>query len=384
MRSGLLAASLLALIVAGCGGGDGAGEDRGGKAAIGPDVPVSARWKTDFSEHSVPLDEFASGGPGKDGIPAIDQPRFVDVPAADDFLTPREPVAVVELAGQAKAYPILIMVWHEIVNDELAGRPIAVTYCPLCNSTVAFEREVAGRTLTFGTTGTLRNSDLVMYDRQTESWWQQITADAVVGELTGVELHVIPSQILSWAEFKRLHPDGEVLSTRTGIDRPYGQNPYAGYDRPKSAPFALDGAADPALPPKERVAAVTTGEKSAVVYPFSRLKREAPLNDVIEGGPVVVFFDPKVASPLDAPEVSRGRDVGSAAVFERGAGGKTLAFERGPRPGTFRDRQTGSIWGMGGEATAGPLKSELLEQVPSDDQFWFALAAFFPDAEIRK
>jgi hypothetical protein len=283
-----------------------------------------------------------------------------------------------------KAYPIQIMVWHEIVNDTLAGHPITLTHCPLCNSTVAFSRRVDGRTLSFGTTGNLRNSDLVMYDRQTESWWQQLTAEAVVGKLTGTKLEVLPSQILSWGQFKRVHPGGLVLSRNTGYERPYGQNPYAGYDQPNSAPFALSGRSDPRLPPKERVAAVQTEQGSAVVYPFSRLERDAPVNDQVDRRPVVVFFDPRVGSALDAPEVSLGRNVGAAAVFSRHLGGRTLAFEQGEEPGTFRDRQTGSTWDMSGRATDGPLRGERLAQVPSDDQFWFALAAFFPKAEIRR
>jgi Protein of unknown function (DUF3179) len=384
--AGLLAAAVLA----GCGGASGGGATGGGTGggkARDPtqaDVQVSrAGWKTDFAKHSVPLDQFASGGPGKDGIPAIDHPRFVPVEAADRFLTDDEPVAVVELDGVAKAYPIQIMVWHEIVNDTIDGHPIALTYCPLCNSTVAFSRIVRGRTLSFGTTGNLRNSDLVMYDRQTESWWQQLTAEAVVGKLTGANLKVLPSQILSWAEFKRAHPDGLVLSRNTGYDRPYGQNPYAGYDQPNSAPFAFSGKPDPELPPKERVAAVRTGDRAAVVYPFSRLEHEAPVDDDIDGRPVVVFFDRKVASPLDAPEVSLGKDVGAAAIFDRRLRGRTLTFEDGPRPATFRDHQTGSTWSMSGRATDGPLNGEHLKQVPSDDQFWFALAAFFPHPDIR-
>jgi len=369
---------VLALVLAGCGG------DSGGTVPAGVEFDASG-WSTDFSKHSVPLDEFASGGPGKDGIPAIDRPRFVDVAGADRFLTDEEPVAVVELGGEASAYPIQIMVWHEIVNDELAGRPIAMTYCPLCNSTVAFDRRVDGRPLTFGTTGNLRRSDLVMYDRQTESWWQQITAEAVVGELTGTKLNVLPSQILSWAQFSRLYPDGRVLSTETGFAQPYGRNPYEGYDRAGSAPFALGAEPDRTLPPKERVAAVETGKDSAVVYPFSRLEREAPVNDTaFDDRPIAVFFDPGVGSPLDAAEVPLGREVGAAAVFDRTVGGRTLTFTAGPAPGAFRDRQTGSTWEMTGRATAGPLKGEVLDQVPSDDQFWFALAAFFPDAEIRR
>jgi hypothetical protein len=380
----LLGAVAVATALAGCG-------SAGGEGGVPADVQFpTAQWKTDFSTHSVPLEEFASGGPGKDGIPAIDRPKFVSVASTDAFLSGREPVAVVELGGEAKAYPIQIMVWHEIVNDTLAGQPIALTYCPLCNSTVAFDREVDGRTLSFGTTGNLRNSDLVMYDRQTESWWQQITAEAVVGELTGAKLHVIPSQILSWDQFKRNHPDGLVLSRNTGYDRPYGRNPYQGYDQPRSVPFALGKEPDRTLPPKERVAAVKTGPRSALVYPFSRLEEEAPIDDtmpqrsVVGGRPIVVFYDPKVASPLDASEVSVGRDVGAAAVFDRRVRGRTLSFEDGARPGTFRDRETGSTWGMSGRATAGPLKGTELRQVPSDDQFWFALAAFFPHAEIRR
>ncbi len=374
---------VLTLALAGCGAA--------GSAGLPADLDFSSHgWSTDFSEHAVPLTQFASGGPGKDGIPAIDRPRFVDVAAANRFLSDREPVAVVQLDGKAKAYPLQIMVWHEIVNDKLAGRSIALTYCPLCNSTVAFDRRVGGRTLSFGTTGNLRNSDLVMFDRQTESWWQQITGQAVVGELTGTMLRAIPSQILSWAQFKRLHPDGRVLSRQTGYNRPYGQNPYAGYDRPDSAPFALRSQPDRRLPPKERVVAVQTGERAAVVYSFSRLGHQTPINDtvprpaVVGTTPVVVFFDPKIASPLDTPTVSSGRDVGAAAVFERKVADRTLIFVRGPKPGTFRDRQTGSTWDMSGHSIAGRLKGSSLRQIESDDQFWFALAAFFPRAEIRR
>jgi hypothetical protein len=387
------ALALAAAVLAGCGGNGGPGETAaGGGRQPAADLRVStAGWKTDFSRHSVPLDEFLGGGPGKDGIPAIDRPRFVAVREADRFLDDPEAVAVLELGGKVKAYPIRILTWHEIVNDRLAGRPISVTYCPLCNSTVAFSREVGGRVLDFGTTGNLRNSDLIMYDRETESWWQQITADAVVGELTGTRLKVLPSQIVSWARLKRTSPDARVLSTNTGFSRSYGDNPYAGYDSdPDSRPFLLDSEPDRSLPPKERVAAVRTGRGAAVVYPFARLRREAPVNDtlpqrsVVGGRPVVVLFDPDLASPLDDSLVSEGRSVGTAAVFSRATGGRTLTFERGPGAGTFRDRQTGSTWDISGRATAGPLRGERLRQIASDDQFWFALAAFFPKADIRR
>jgi len=354
-------------------------------ADVADGVPFSTSgWDTNFSNHSVPLQEFVGGGPPKDGIPSIDDPEFVSVEEADRFLDPREPVAMVELGGEVRAYPIQILIWHEIVNDEIGGEPVAVTYCPLCNSTVAFSRVVDGTPVDFGTTGMLRNSDLVMYDRRTESWWQQITAEAVVGDQTGAKLDVVPSQILSWGELQRLHPEAQVLSRETGVDRDYGTSPYGGYDRdPDSQPFLLEGEPDRSLPPKQRVAAVRSGN-SAVVYPFSRLSKEAPVNDEVDTEPVVVFFDPDVASALDSPLVSAGRDVGAAAVFARSLDGRELDFERGPEAGTFRDRQTGSTWDMSGRATAGRLAGARMQRVPHDDQFWFALAAFFEDPEIRE
>jgi hypothetical protein len=381
MKWALLAAMLAAAVLAGCG----LGGDDGASSADGQ-VPFSTSgWATDFSEHGVPLDEFVGGGPPKDGIPSIDEPRFVSVDDADEFLDAREPVAVVEVENEARAYPIQILMWHEIVNDEIAGEPVAVTYCPLCNSTVVFRRELDGTPVEFGTTGMLRNSDLVMYDRQTESWWQQITAEAVVGERTGERLEVLSSQVLSWREFQRLHPRGQVLSRDTGFDRNYGANPYTAYESdPDSSPFLLEGQPDRSLPPKERVAAVKTAKGGAVVYPFSRLAKTAPINDEIECRPVVVLFDPDVASALDSPLISEGESVGAAAVFERTSNGRTLDFEAGPGRAEVRDSQTGSTWNLSGEATSGSLEGTQLEQVPHDDQFWFALAAFFDDAEIRR
>jgi hypothetical protein len=337
-------------------------------------------WKTDFAKHSVPLTEFQSGGPPRDGIPPVDEPEPTSQADAEDWLSEREPVLVVDAGGQVRGYPIQILVWHEIVNDTLGGRPIAVTYCPLCNSSLVFDRRVGFRVLTFGTTGNLRRSDLVMWDRQTESWWQQLSAEAVVGEFTGTRLKVLPSQMLSWANFKRIHPGGDVLSRDTGVERDYGRNPYAGYDQPDSPPFLFEGETDDRLPPKERVVAVFAGDDTVVV-PFSRLVREPVVQTEANGGPVVIFYKRGVVSPLDASVIEGSRDVGTAAAFDSRLDGRRLTFER--RDGNFVDRETGSRWNIAGRAVAGELAGERLEPVRHDQQFWFALAAFVPDARIE-
>src|ERR687892_2149806 len=337
-------------------------------------------WETDFSKHSVPLSEFQSGGPPRDGIPPVDEPKPTSQADADKWLLEREPVLVVELGGRVRAYPIQILIWHEIVNDTLGGRRIAVTYCPLCNSSLVFDRRVGGRTLTFGTTGNLRRSDLVMWDRQTESWWQQLSAEAVVGELTGTRLMVLPSQTLSWADFKRIHPAGDVLSRDTGAQRDYGSTPYVGYDRPDTEPFLFDGETDDRLPPKERVVAIFT-EDETVVVPFSRLAREPVVQTEAGGLPVVVFYKRGVVSPFDEPTITGSRDVGTAAAFDPRLDGRRLSFER--RDGSFVDRETGSRWNIAGRAVAGKLAGERLDPVRHDQQFWFALAAFVPGARIE-
>jgi len=378
VRPRLLAPALLALAVAGCGAsGTPSGRDDG--AGSGEVAISTAGWETDFDKHSVPLSEFQSGGPGRDGIPPVDEPKPVDQEQAEEFMDDKEPVLVAEAGGDARAYPVQILIWHEIVNDDLAGRPIAVTYCPLCNSSLVFDRRVEGETLTFGTTGNLRNSDLVMWDRQTESWWQQLTGEAVVGALTGTKLEALPSQTLSWSDFKERYPDGDVLSRDTGHDRDYGANPYEGYDTADQQPFLLDGEADRRLPPKERVAAAFVGDEVAVV-PFPRLARKRVVNAEVGGRPLVFLFKPGVRSALDAGAINDSKVVGTAAAFERTLDGRELEL-RAEGDG-FVDREGGSRFDITGRAVSGPLEGRRLPQVRHDQQFWFALAAFVPDARI--
>ena len=376
----MIALRLVIAVLTVCAGvaGIGCGDEDAASGGQGLRVSTS-EWKTDFSRHSVSLGEFTSGGPGRDGIPPIDEPAFVSQDSADAWLADNEPVLVVELDGTARAYPVQILTWHEIVNDRLAGRPIAVTFCPLCNSSLVFDRRIDGRVLTFGTTGNLRKSDLVMWDRQTESWWQQFSGEAVVGELTGRKLTPLASQTLSWKDFRERFPGGDVLSRDTGFSRDYGRNPYEGYDAPDEEPFLFEGETDRRLPAKERVAAVFIGDAAAVV-PFSRLRRQVVASFALSGTPVVVMFKPGVASALDEALIARSEDVGTSAAFDRRLEGSTLSFER--RGEAIVDRQTGSVWDITGRATDGPLRGKRLTAVRHDQQFWFALAAFLPDARI--
>lgn len=340
----------------------------------------TAGWSTDFSRHTVPLSEFTSGGPGKDGIPAIDAPRFESA-ASVGWLVDREPVIVFGIGDDWRAYPIQVLVWHEIVNDEVAGIPVAVTFCPLCHTAIVIDRRLGDRVLDFGTTGNLRHSDLVMYDRQTETWWQQATGRGVVGELAGAQLELLPSRILSWEQFRADHPDGQVLSRDTGHVRDYGRNPYPGYDRADASPFLLDATlVDGRLSPKVRVLGLQLGSE-AVAYPFPLLREHPVVNDEVGGTPVLVVWTDGAASGLGGSTVAGGDIVGSATAFERELDGRALTFGADGGGGLVDDA-TGSHWSRDGVALSGPLAGQRLLPIVADTPFWFAWAVFLPDTRI--
>lgn len=273
-----------------------------GETAFANPALWRAEWpNTDFTTHSVPLNEIFSGGVPKDGIPPIDDPRFAPISEVEGLYIGTEPVITVAIDGKAKAYPLGILMTHEIVNDTLAGRKIAVTYCPLCNSAVVFDRVVAGRELTFGVSGKLRNSDLVMWDRQTESWWQQFNGVGIVGEMTGVELDLLPVRTESFDRFRTRFPDGEVLLNPRGGP---GFNPYADYDS-SARPFLYRGAFPDGIRPLEYVVAV--GDE-AWALPLLRERR------VIVSGDLVVTWAPGQNAAMDRMDISKGRDIGNVVV----------------------------------------------------------------------
>ncbi len=335
--------------------------------------------RTDESKALVRLDEIISGGPPPDGIPAIDRPAFVP-PDQVPWLNPKEPVLALDVNGDARAYPLQILMWHEIVNDTVGGKAVVVTYCPLCNSGLVYERVVDGVTLDFGTSGKLYKSDLVMYDRLSHSLWAQMEGRAIVGQRAGTRLALVPANTLAFADWRAAHPRGKVLSRETGHRRDYGVNPYQSYDQPEGRPFLFNGRPDTRRPPKERVVGVKIGE-AAKAYPWPVLAKQRVIHDSVGGESLVILYQPGTLSALDDARIERSRPVGATGVFSRILDGKSLTFE--PTAAGFRDRETGTTWDLLGRGAGGPLAGRRLRPVPHVDAFWFAWAAFNPTTTLH-
>ncbi len=321
------------------------------------------------------FNEIMSGGVGRDGIPPIDSPQFDDFEIADQWLQPASPVIALEIDGVARAYPLAILTRHEIANDWIGDNPIAVTFCPLCNSAIVFDRRVGNDTLRFGVSGFLRNSDLIMWDDLTQSLWQQLTGEGIVGAHTGALLDIVPSQLVGYGAFKAQYPAGEVLSTGGGV---YGRNPYVGYDS-STTPFLFRGAPDPRLPATERVLAWAVDDHS-IAFPFSRLSAERVVNASFADRDVAVFWQPGAYSALDAARIDQSYDTGMAALFDRNIDGRTLTFQIDED--AITDAETGSVWNIFGSAVSGELAGAHLRALNAFPHFWFAWAAFHPDTEV--
>ncbi len=342
---------------------------------------VTAGWDTDWNRHTIAYDELLSGGPPRDGIPPIDDPVFISQDEAAEWLAGNEPVIALERNGDARAYPLQILTWHEIVNDTVGGDPVVVTFCPLCNSAIVFERVVDGEVTTFGTSGLLRFSDLVMWDRATESLWQQFTGEGIVGTHAGRQLAFLPSALVSFDDFREAYPDGLVLSRQTGHNRAYGQNPYVGYDTIGQSPFLFTGPTDGRLPAMARVITVYfEAQDVAVAYPLETLASAGVINDRQVGLDLVVFHAPGTASALGARTIAEAADVGATGVFSPMVDGERLTFKADD--GVFQDEETGTTWNVLGLGVDGPLAGRALEPIVHADHFWFSWAAFRPDTII--
>ncbi len=391
-------------LAAACSGGEQkatgvtAGPAAGATSSAKESARRGAQWpdwsRTDFSRTTIDLGEVVRGCPAKDCIPSLDAAGATTLPGVRrgeaNFARVRDteypdnyPVALLRIGDTVRAYPLHILTWHEIVNDVVNGVPAVVTFCPLCNTALAFDRRVDGRTLDFGVSGNLRHSDLIMWDRQTESWWQQATGEGIVGQYSGTELKPLSLSVLSYADVRSRFPDADVLTTRTGFTREYGLNPYAGYDTLGSRPFLFDGRIDPRLDGLERVVALGRGQREFLAIPFSVLSKARVANVRVSGQAVAVFWAEGTASALGKDQIASAQDVGAAAAYAATIDGRPLSFTA-PEPGRFRDGETGSSWDISGHAFHGPLAGRQLEPVIHTTEFWFAWAAFHPDTQIWK
>jgi hypothetical protein len=312
----------------------------------------------------VRIDQIVNGGPPRDGIPSIDNPKFVSVQDASKFLQAADLVIGVSINGDTRAYPLQILVWHEIVNDVVGDTPVAVTYCPLCLTSQVYVRDVDGQIVQFGTSGKLYNSNLVMYDRTSESLWSQAMGEGIVGKYAGTKLEKVPFEVGYWDDWKKQHPDSKILSIDTGFGRPYGTDPYGDYYTSSQVLFPVSHR-DDRLAVKEVVIGLEH-DGAFKAYRLQDIEDNKVTSDDVNGQAVVIF------SPQSF----------TARAFDRAVGNQVLYFSYDPATGKITDSQTGSEWNFEGNAINGEMEGKSLSRIPFDEGFWFSWAAFHPQTEL--
>ncbi len=303
---------------------------------IAPEMKLDLKQDKDVSltndlKHTVPLSEIVGGGPAKDGIPSIDKPKFISVEEAGKWLGEEDPGIMVSIGETNRFYPFQILVWHEIVNDLFDGKRVLVTYCPLCLSGIVFDPIVQGERVEFGTSGKLWNSNLVMYDRKTDSYWSQVLGESIVGEMAGTKLPVLPSDQIRFGEFAKLFPQGEVLSKKTGIARRYGSDPYGDYYTDNSAIYFPLSNSDSRLDPKEFVLGVVFGDQTKAYVP-KVIKELGEVEDRFAGKDLVIKYE---------------EDIDAVRIYEKSESGD-------------------------------------LKRINPITNFWFSWVAVHPDTEVFK
>ena len=331
-----------------------------------PDGPsLTANTDTKNPEPLVPVNEIVSGGPPRDGIPSIDNPKFISVRDAAKSLEDLDLVVGLSINGDIRAYPLKILVWHEIVNDNVGGIPVAVTYCPLCFTNQVFKRTIDGEVVEFGTSGKLYNSNLVMYDRTSQSYWSQALGQAIMGELTGKKLERVPFDLANWAEWKQLYPDSKVLSQDTGFGRPYGADPYGDYYNSPRVLFPISHQ-DDRLGVKEIVVGLENNGTYRA-YNIQDIEDNKVINDEISGKSFALLS----LHPF------------MVRVYDGVIDGQTLQFVYDAANDKFIDKQTKSQWNFDGLAVEGEMKGKQLKRLPFDEGFWFEWVAFHPGTELH-
>ncbi len=345
---------------------------------------IKQEWKTDKSKHIIPLNELIILLK-RDAIKPIDNPVFIDKKEAYKIFFEKEPVIAIEINNIAKGYPLGILNSHEIVNDEIDGIKFTVNYCPLCYTSNIYSRELNynGKKyiLDFGTSGMLRKSNLVMWDRQTESWWQQITRKAIVGELSGAVLKQLPSQLISVKQFFKAYPNGKILSPPPMRRKmKYGFNFYYKYDDLKTKkPRLYFDKVDSRLPAMERVIGIES-EKSVKAYPYSKLRKEKIIYDKIGNKNIIILYTKGQVSAVDERWIKDSKDVGTATVFLNELAGESMKFKVSDN--YFTDIRTNSKWDITGHCFEGKLKGKSLIPLPYSVEFAFAWFAFHPNSSV--
>ncbi len=340
-----------------------------GTPEIGPDghFPV-VQIADDGTRYLIPLNEVRSGGPPKDGIPSIDAPQFVGPDGWENLNYRGDGLVIgVEVNGKRRGYPFQVLVWHEIANDVFDGQNLLVTYCPLCGTGIVFVPIVEDQPVEFGVSGKLYKSDLLMYDRLTDTLWSQITGTAVVGELAGERLDYYPSEIMTWDEWQATYPDSEVLTRETGSNRDYDAIPYRGYDTNEEIWFPV-GDRDDRLHPKTRVTGVELDNQTFGAWPDEQVAEAGLVNDELGETPLLIVADATAGN--------------SVRVFERVVDAQTLTFRLAVDGTGLIDDETGSSWSFGGVATDGDLAGSQLQEIVPVKGFWFAWFAFHSDTEL--
>lgn len=317
--------------------------------------------ETNGVKHIIPLDKIRGGGPPKDGIPSIDNPVFANVEDSH-FMSDSDTVIGLEINGEVKAYPLFILVWHEIINDNVGGIPVAVTYCPLCYTNQVFERIIDGEEVEFGTSGKLYNSNLLMYDRFTESYWSQALGMAVKGELTGYQLNLVPFDVITWGDWKTLHPDTLVLTTDTGYIRSYATDPYGNYYTEARIMFPVEHS-DDRINPKEIILGFNQ-DGIYKAYKQNDVELNIIINDSIGKTPVML--------------VSLFSQ--NSRAFERTLDDQVLDFVH--MENKIIDTQTNSEWNYDGLSISGISKGKQLERMAIEPGFWFEWVAFHPETLV--
>jgi hypothetical protein len=349
---------------------------------------IPFNWNTDTTLNNIDISELMVVLP-RGSFTVLNYPKFISRAEGLESFLVKEPVLSVETNGTAKAYPLNMMSVHEIANDTLAGVPILATFCPLCNSGIVFDRRLKYKgkdfLLEFEVSGMLRKSDMVMADKETETWWQQLVGKGIVGTLAGAELSVIPSLVISVGEFFNRFPNGKILSKKSGVpnaEANYGINYYQNYDDPDNKPynrFFSPDDVDPRLPAMERIVDVRSAGEFKV-YPFSAVEKSGVINDEFNGKNVVLLYQPGTISVLDEKEIKNSKDVGMVTVFNAVLDGEVLRFKKSD--GKFIDMNTNSVWDITGRCIEGILEGKDLQIEPHGNHFAFAWLSFHPDTKI--